>query len=84
MKHIYILIILNVWFTAFSQSNLVPNPSFENQLFCDSSAIASNLGDGVLMDWYNPNTCTPDYFNNCWMIPPPKIRTTKLLMGMGL
>jgi hypothetical protein len=24
----------------------------------------------VLQDWYNPNTCTPDYYNACWMIPP--------------
>ncbi len=51
--------------------NLVPNPSFEDQLYC-TDAIFSSLGGGVLQDWYNPNTCTPDYYNACWMTPPPK------------
>lgn len=47
MKNIYILIILNIWFKALSQPNLVPNPSFEEQLYCDSSAIVCYLGGGV-------------------------------------
>ncbi len=55
----------------WAQPNLVPNPSFENQSNC-APQIAGNLGGGVLLDWYNPNIATPDYFNNCWMIPPPQ------------
>lgn len=51
--------------------NLVPNPSFEDQNYCAPAEITNFGISGVLMDWYNPNTCTPDYFNNCWMIPPP-------------
>lgn len=71
MKTILFILFIGCLKMSYSQVNLVPNPSFENQLYC-TNMIWSNLGDGVLVDWYNPNTCTPDYFNNCWMIPPPK------------
>ncbi len=69
-------------FGVFGQVNLVPNPSFENQLYC-TNMIAGNLGNGVLMDWYNPNTCTPDYYNMCWLTPPPQNFVYQLVDGEG-
>jgi hypothetical protein len=69
-------------FGVFGQVNLVPNPSFENQLYC-TNMIAGNLGNGVLMDWHNPNTSTPDYYNMCWLTPPPQNFVYQLVDGDG-
>jgi hypothetical protein len=43
---------------------MVPNPSFEDQQYCNSNF--DNLGSGVLHNWFNPNIATPDYYNACW------------------
>ena len=42
---------------SFSQTNLVPNPSFEDTLNC-----SINLGQvEAAYPWFNPTNCTPDY-----------------------
>lgn len=48
----------------WGQTNLVPNPSFEDQLYCNPNW--DNFWGGGLLDWYNPNVSTPDYYNACW------------------
>ena len=68
-------------FGVFGQVNLVPNPSFENQLYCNP--VDHLLGNGVLIDWYNPNTSTPDYYNMCWLTPPPQNFVYQLVDGDG-
>ncbi len=41
--------------------NLVPNGSFENYTSCPSASGQLTLA----INWVNPSTGTPDYFNNC-------------------
>ena len=58
--------IISIFFPVLvcSQINLVPNSSFENTTSCPP--YFSNLaGGGVLLDWNNPNTASPDYYNLC-------------------
>ncbi len=52
-------------FLSFGQLNLVPNGDFESTYSCPPGLWGDLAGGGVLMDWYNPNTATPDYFNKC-------------------
>jgi len=47
--------------SSFSQTNLVPNPSFENYSSCPTNQGQINLCTG----WYSATTNTPDYFNTC-------------------
>ena len=42
---------------AEAQINLVPNPSFEDTLNCDSFQIYQ-----AGFPWFNPTDCTPDYY----------------------
>ena len=54
------LIILVLFFNltwAEAQLNLVPNPSFEDTLNCDSFQF-HNIG----YPWFTPTNCTPDYY----------------------
>ena len=50
--------------TAKSQTNLVPNPSFEDTVRCPTS-----MGDMVIpsacQHWYDPTGSTSDYYNSC-------------------
>ncbi len=80
MKKIIAFIFL-VPFAVCGQVNLVPNPSFENQLYCNP--VDYNLGGGVLQDWNNPNTYSPDYYNMCWLAPPPINFQYQLVDGDG-
>jgi hypothetical protein len=48
-------------FNGIAQTNLVPNPGFENVVNCPT-------GIGQLYnttDWTNPNNCSPDFFHQC-------------------
>lgn len=49
---------------AFSQ-NLIPNPGFEDQLYCPNSS--SELIYAV--PWYSPSNATPDLFHECATAP---------------
>ena len=42
---------------AEAQINLVPNPSFEDTLNCDSFQIYQ-----AGFPWFNPTDCTPNYY----------------------
>lgn len=44
-----------------SQTNLVPNPSFETYTLCPNNAAQLNRCN----NWFSPTTGTPDYFNAC-------------------
>jgi hypothetical protein len=50
-------------FFLIGQYNLVPNPSFEDKTSYQF-VVPSPGGVGV-SNWYNPNTSTPDYLNEC-------------------
>jgi hypothetical protein len=81
MRKLFFILFSIFWLNGISQVNLVPNPSFENQLYCNP--VDHLLGNGVLIDWYNPNTCTPDYYNMCWLAPPPQNFVYQLVDGDG-
>lgn len=46
---------------AKTQENLVPNPSFEDTVYCPN--WPANIG--ALSIWYNPNNASADYYNVC-------------------
>ncbi|MBP7244271.1 MAG: T9SS type A sorting domain-containing protein [Bacteroidia bacterium] len=52
----FILVFFNLPL-AEAQINLVPNPSFEDTLNCDSFHF-----NQVSSPWFTPTNCTPDYF----------------------
>jgi gliding motility-associated-like protein len=60
MKRIYLNTIFSfLSFVSFSQTNLVPNPSFEDTLHCPmSSGLIS-----YAKYWFSADIATPDYFN---------------------
>jgi hypothetical protein len=59
-----------------AQANLVPNPGFEDTLFCPIWTYGSNnTGGAAIKDWYSPNSEPGDgfhyhYFNCYYSIPP--------------
>lgn len=60
-KTLYILLFSIVVFVMKGQTNLVPNPSFEDTLNCPVSS------DEIYnaLNWSSPTFGTPDYFNSC-------------------
>ena len=65
-----LLLILLLPFTAWSQTNLVPNPSFEDAVNCPCyNSYANNLSPGGNMfdvkDCYRINIYSPDYYHEC-------------------
>lgn len=57
---LYILLsFLNIY--CFGQSNLVPNHSFEDTVYCP---IGTAQPDALAV-WYNPTSASPDYYNSC-------------------
>lgn len=46
--------------TTYSQQNLVPNPSFEDTVYCPLGADIYSC-----QYWKTPSDATPDYFNTC-------------------
>ena len=61
LRLLFSLIIQGIY--CFSQSNLVPNPSFETFSSCPNSI--SQLDTAI--PWFNPTANSPDYFNQCWI-----------------
>jgi hypothetical protein len=55
------LILTGFPFFGLGQTNLVPNPSFEDFISCPT---AQDQIDNC-QDWYSPTTGSPDYFNEC-------------------
>ena len=59
-----------------AQANLVPNPGFEDTLFCPIWTYNGNIfGGAAIKDWYSPNSEPGDgfhyhYFNCFYTIPP--------------
>jgi gliding motility-associated-like protein len=59
-----ILYWISAW--AMAQTNLVPNPSFEEYYNCPESGInMDTLGKKTVKYWFTPIATTPDYFNPC-------------------
>ena len=60
--HFHLFILYIFWTNrCIGQINLVPNPSFEHYTSCPVGSDQLYL----LTSWFNPNTLTPDYFNQC-------------------
>ncbi len=62
MKFLFVLSLCSVCFfnsITFAQ-NLVPNPSFEDIISCPQY-----IGEFNVVDWYSPNTASPDLFHSC-------------------
>ena len=64
MKKIILLIIFYSLLSTIKAQNLVPNWSFEDTTQCPNSGGQINFA----APWYNPNTASPDYFNQCGTI----------------
>lgn len=60
MKNIATFIVLILALQAAIGQNLVPNPSFEDTVFCPSTISDINLSSG-----WSSYSNTPDYFNSC-------------------
>ena len=64
IKMICFVFFLLFYSLSYSQSNLVPNPSFEFTIDCTNADIASAI------PWFTPGN-TPDYLNSCFYSPIP-------------
>lgn len=75
MKNTLLLTLLILFkFTAFTQTNLVPNPSFEKKKWC-----ARYWGDFACADWWWA-TNSPDYFNKyCNIVPNMTIPSSTVI-----
>lgn len=60
MKITLNILLLFVLFQSSAQ-NLVPNPSFEDTIFCPSGAGS----DLAVVNWINPTLASPDHFHAC-------------------
>lgn len=67
MKKVLFIFFYTLSENGFSQYNLVPNHSFEDTISCPSNGNQLNL----VPPWYNPNTSSPDYFNQCFLWGSP-------------
>ena len=60
MKYIFTISFSLCCFFTKAQTNLVPNPSFEDTLNC-----STNFGQvGAAFPWFNATNCTPDYYSD--------------------
>ena len=59
------LFLFSLHLDFYSQSNLVPNPSFETYTACPNFAGQINR----TTNWFSPSSATPDYFHACGSIP---------------
>lgn len=64
IKYVFFIKVILCNYAAFSQVNLVPNPSFEDTIVCPNGVAKLNSAKG----WVNPTGGSPDYFNSCTMI----------------
>lgn len=60
-----------------AQANLVPNPGFEDTLFCPVWSPTNTNGSAAIKDWYSPNTEPGDgfwyHYYNCYYTIPPSL-----------
>ncbi len=59
----FIILILTTWVTLATGQNLVPNSSFEIYTACPGPYWPNDVNKAA--PWYNPTTCSPDYFDTC-------------------
>jgi len=57
MRYFRIVFLLFICSNSVAQLNLVPNPSFEDTLNCDSFPFYF-----ASQPWFTPTNCTPDYY----------------------
>ncbi|CAN5450003.1 hypothetical protein BH11BAC2_BH11BAC2_00640 [soil metagenome] len=60
MRHLTLILLLLLYIPAQAQQNLVPNPSFEDTLFCPQYLNQIEAANS----WFNFGN-TPDYYNVC-------------------
>jgi len=63
VKYLFIIAILIASWSQINGQNLVPNPSFEENVYCPVSYNQSSLN--LIENWRQVSTGTPDYFNSC-------------------
>lgn len=61
IKYIFFVFFYLFAIRYFAQTNLVPNPSFENTSDCPNKIKGIKSADF----WINPTSSSPDYFNSC-------------------
>lgn len=66
-KILFVAMFTGLYIIGKSQTNLVPNPSFEEFNACPDTVIAVGTGSniGATNHWFNVGGFTPDYFNPC-------------------
>lgn len=64
MKKLFIIITILTRGYLYSQTNLVPNPSFESFTACPNGTASANQIENCDF-WINPTSYSPDYFNAC-------------------
>lgn len=80
----YLFISLLIFASSKSQTNLVPNYSFEDTLDCfiQMSVTNSSTSNNYLKNWYTSSPTNPDYYNICANFdsgnPPPGHSTVPL------
>ena len=73
---IFLFVGFSLHWQVAAQANLVPNPGFEDTLFCPIWTYGSNYtGGAAIKDWYSPNTPAGlgfwyHYFNCFYTITP--------------
>lgn len=55
---------------ANAQTNLVPNPSFEQYTICPDNTHIQGILNSKPDDWYKPDDRAALYFNICQNLPP--------------
>ncbi len=72
LHKIHLLALLIVGTNIYSQTNLVPNNSFENTTCCPTNGTELVYIPSCVLPWFNPSAGDPDYFNIC-SSPSPAI-----------
>ncbi|MFN3341432.1 MAG: gliding motility-associated C-terminal domain-containing protein [Flavobacteriales bacterium] len=61
MKFLVLVLFFLSHLKLFGQTNLVPNPSFEDTIYCPIGTAELQS----LANWFNPTIASPDYYNSC-------------------
>ncbi|MBP5982123.1 MAG: T9SS type A sorting domain-containing protein [Fluviicola sp.] len=72
---IFLFVGFSLHWQVAAQANLVPNPGFEDTLFCPLMTLNNPTGGAAIKDWYSPNTPAGlgfwyHYFNCFYTITP--------------
>jgi hypothetical protein len=72
---IYLFVGFSLHLQVAAQANLVPNPGFEDTLFCPILTGTNGFAANALKDWYTPNALAEDgiwyhYFNCYYTLNP--------------